>query len=282
MKILGIGFNGMLGSSLIKILSKNDNNLLITPTSDILDITDLSVVKKQICMNNPDIVINAAAYTDVDGCESNRDLAYEVNSIGPKNLAVACRQNNSKLIHISTDYVFNGEKNEPYNENDKTNPINVYGKTKLKGEKLIQETFDNYLILRTSWLYGINGNNFVKTMLKLSKLHDEISVVDDQRGSPTFTCDLAIAISELLENNHHGIYHLTNSGNCSWFEFAKNIFEIANIDVDLKPVATEEFPRPAKRPKYSVLNNDKWENTGLNPLRNYKKALNDFFSIQND
>jgi dTDP-4-dehydrorhamnose reductase len=144
---------------------------------------------------------------------------------------------------------------------------------------LIQNTIDNYIILRTSWLYGINGNNFVKTMLELSKSHDEISVVDDQRGSPTYTYDLAIAISKLLENNHHGVYHLTNSGNCSWYEFARNIFEISNIDVDLKPVTSDEFPKIARRPKYSVLNNEKWKNSGFKPLRNYKKALKAFIEL---
>lgn len=278
MRILVTGSNGMLGSDLIDVLNINKNNEIIATDSTSLDITKESTIEK-IKKYMPDIVINAAAYTDVDGCESNQNLSYKVNSFGPKNLAIACNKINSKLIHISTDYVFNGEKDKPYIENDKTEPINIYGETKLKGEELIQNTFDDYFILRTSWLYGINGNNFVKTMLELSKSHNEISVVDDQRGSPTYTYDLAIAISELLQSDHYGVYHLTNSGNCSWFEFAKNIFEIANVDVELKPVSTDEFPRAAKRPTYSVLNNAKWKNNGLNPLRNYKKALNDFIDL---
>jgi dTDP-4-dehydrorhamnose reductase len=277
MKILITGADGMLGSDLQNVLNMSKKNEIIATDLD-LDITKESVIEK-IRKCAPDIVVNVAAYTDVDGCEFNQELAYKINSIGPKNLALACKEINSKLIHISTDYVFNGEKKEPYIESDKTNPINVYGETKLKGEELIQNTFDDYFILRTSWLYGINGNNFVKTMLELSKSNNEISVVDDQRGSPTYTYDLSIAISKLLENNHYGIYHLTNSGNCSWFEFTKDIFEIANIDVDLKPVATEKFPRSAKRPKYSVLNNEKWKNKGFKPLRNYKKALNDFIDL---
>ena len=274
MKILITGADGMLGWDLNRVLSENHEMILTDIPS--LDITDLNQVKSYINRYKPDIIINSAAFTDVDGCESKEKLAYEVNSIGPKNLAIASREINSKLIHISTDYVFNGENDKPYIESDETGPINVYGETKLQGEELIRNTFDNHVILRTSWLYGINGNNFVKTMLELSKSHDEISVVDDQRGSPTYTSDLAIAISELLENDYHGTYHLTNSENCSWFEFAKEIFEISNIEVDVKPVVTDEFPRPAKRPKYSVLNNQKWKKSGLTPLRSYKEALNDF------
>ena len=274
MKILITGADGMLGWDLNRVLSENHEMILTDIPS--LDITDLNQVKSYINRYKPDIIINSAAFTDVDGCESKEKLAYEVNSIGPKNLAIASREINSKLIHISTDYVFNGENDKPYIESDETGPINVYGETKLQGEELIRNTFDNHVILRTSWLYGINGNNFVKTMLELSKSHDEISVVDDQRGSPTYTNDLAIAISELLENDYHGTYHLTNSENCSWFEFAKEIFEISNIEVDVKPVVTDEFPRPAKRPKYSVLNNQKWKKSGLTPLRSYKEALNDF------
>ena len=277
MKILLTGSSGMLGLDLNRVLNKN-HEVLATPSSS-MDITDLNQIESQISTYKPDIIINSAAYTNVDECEFNPNLAYKVNSIGAKNLAIACDKFNSKLIHISTDYVFNGENDRPYTENDKTEPINIYGETKLKGEEFIQNICDNYIILRTSWLYGINGNNFVKTMLELSKSHDEISVVEDQRGSPTYTYDLAIAIFELLKNDYSGVYHLTNRGNCSWLEFAKNIFEITGIDVDLKPVTSEEFPRAAKRPKYSVLNNEKWENAGLKPLRNYKKALNDCLII---
>ena len=278
MKILITGANGMLGSDLLNVLNSNKNNEIIATDLDTLNISKETAIE-EIRKCAPELVINVAAYTDVDGCESNRNLAFEANSIGPKNLALACTKINAPLIHISTDYVFNGEKKEPYNEEDIPNPINVYGQTKLKGETFIQETFDNYFILRTSWLYGIGGNNFVKTMLKLSKSNDEISVVDDQIGSPTFTHDLAIAISNLIESDNYGIYHLTNSGNCSWFEFAKNIFEIANIDIVLNPVTTDEFPRAAQRPKNSVLNNQKWKNHGFKPLRNYKKALSDFMEL---
>jgi len=277
MKILITGADGMLGSDLNRVL--NENHEVMPTDIPSLDITDINQVENIISSYKPNIVINSAAYTNVDECESNSKLAYEINSFAPKNLAIVCDKYNSKLIHISTDYVFNGENDKPYVESDKTEPINVYGETKLKAEELIRNTFDNYVILRTSWLYGLNGNNFVKTMVELSESHDEISVVDDQRGSPTYTHDLAIAILELLENDLNGTYHLTNSGNCTWFDFAKNIFEIANVDVDLKPVATDEFPRPAKRPKYSVLNNGKWKNDGLTPLRNYKNALNDYLTV---
>ena len=227
----------------------------------------------------PEIVINAAAYTAVDNCETDYTNAYSVNAIGPKNLAIACNKINIPLIHISTDYVFDGNKRTPLTEVDTLGPKTAYGKTKLEGEKMIQENTKKYFILRTAWLYGIHGKNFVQTMLNLSKKNNELKVVNDQIGSPTYSKDLAIAISELLNSDKYGIYHVTNKGEISWYDFSKKIFELSNINIKVNPVSTEEFPRPAPRPHYSVLSNQKWINAGFTPMRNYDEALKEYLSL---
>ena len=226
-------------------------------------------------------MVNAAAYTAVDDCETHFDEAYAVNAIGPKNLAIACKKQDIPLVHISTDYVFDGSKRTPLIETDKLGPQSAYGKTKLEGEKFIQENTDKYFILRTAWLYGLHGNNFVKTMLDLAETHDEITVVNDQIGSPTYSLDLAVAITNLLHSDKYGIYHVTNEGEISWYEFAKLIFELSNVDVNVIPVSTEEFPRPAPRPHYSVLDNKKWNASGFVPMRDYKEALGSYLSLYN-
>ena len=279
MKILITGYNGMLGSDLTEVL-KNENHELILTDVEELDITDLEQVKKMFKKEKPEAVINVAAYTDVDGCETNRELAYSVNTLGPKNLAIASNEVGTKLLHISTDYVFPGKNTKPYTEEDKTGPKSYYGLTKLQAEEFIKKNMNNYFIVRTAWLYGINGKNFVKTMLNLAKNNPEITVVNDQRGSPTFTVDLANAICELVKTDKYGIYHLTNSGDCTWYDFAKNIFELANVDVKVKPVSTDEYPTPTKRPEYSVLSNEKWNNSGFKPLQNYKNALKEYIWIE--
>ena len=278
MKILITGAYGMLGTDLREVLKNHD--VLATGSKD-LDITDKEKCIDFISKNRPEIVINAAAYTAVDDCETNYDDAYAVNAIGPRNLAIACNEIDIPLVHISTDYVFDGTKTTPLIEKDKLGPKSAYGKTKLEGERLIQENTDKYFILRTAWLYGLYGGNFVKTMLELAQSHDEITVVNDQIGSPTFSLDLAMAIVELLDSDKYGIYHLTNDGECSWYDFAKEIFKISGIDVKVIPVSTEEFPRPAPRPHYSVLSNKKWKASGFVPMRDYKEALNQFISLYN-
>lgn len=278
MKILITGAYGMLGSDLREVLKNHE--LIVTGSKD-LDITDEGDVIDFIDENSPDIVINAAAYTAVDDCETNYDEAYAVNAIGPKNLAVACKKQGIPLVHISTDYVFDGSKRTPLLENDPLGPQSAYGKTKLEGEKFIQEYADKYFILRTAWLYGLHGNNFVQTMLSLAENHDEITVVDDQIGSPTYSLDLAVSIANLLNSDKYGIYHLTNEGECSWYEFSKRIFELSNVDVKVLPVTTEEFPRPAPRPHYSVLSNQKWIKAGFPPMRKYEEALSDYLSLYN-
>ncbi|WP_407461663.1 dTDP-4-dehydrorhamnose reductase [Methanobrevibacter sp.] len=278
MKILITGAYGMLGSDLREVLKNQE--LIVTGSKD-LDITDEEKVVEFVCENSPELVINAAAYTAVDDCETHYDDAYAVNALGPKNLAIACNKLDIPLVHISTDYVFDGTKRTPLIEADKLGPQSAYGKTKLAGEEFIQENTDKYFILRTAWLYGLHGNNFVKTMLDLAENHDEITVVDDQVGSPTYSFDLAVAITNLLFSDKYGIYHVTNEGECSWYEFAKLIFELSNIDVKVVPVTTEEFPRPAPRPHYSVLNNKKWNSSGFVPMRTYQEALSEYLSLYN-
>lgn len=276
MKILITGAYGMLGSDLREVLKSHE--LIATGSGD-LDITDKETVIKFIRDNSPEFVINAAAYTAVDDCETHYDDAYAVNATGPENLAIACSELDIPLVHISTDYVFDGSKTTPLLEDDKLGPQSAYGKTKLEGEKLIQENCKKFFILRTAWLYGVNGANFVATMLNLSKEHDEVAVVYDQVGSPTFSLDLARAISQLLNSDKYGIYHLTNQGECSWCEFSRYIFKSAGVDIKVNPVTTEEFPRPAPRPSYSVLSNEKWINAGFKPMRSYNEALEEYLRM---
>jgi dTDP-4-dehydrorhamnose reductase len=280
MKILITGYKGMLGSDLVETLKNEDKHELILTDIDDLDIANFNRVDEFLKKEKPELIINVAAYTDVDGCETNRDLAFNVNSIGPKNLAIVSNEINAKLLHISTDYVFSGDSLKFYHEDDETGPNSYYGETKLQAELFIKENTDNYFIIRTAWLYGFNGKNFVKTMVQLAKTNDKITVVNDQHGSPTFTKDLAIAISELIKTDKYGIYHVTNSDNCTWYEFAKQIFELANINVNVVPVTTEEYPTPARRPEYSVLSNEKWENAGFKSLRSYKDALKSYMELE--
>lgn len=277
MKILITGSNGMLGQDLITELA--DKHIVIAASSKILDITDKNKVLDYVKAIKPDIIINAAAYTDVDGCETNIEKAYAVNGEGVRNLSLACKENDIPLIHISTDYVFKGDSDTPRLETDELGPLSVYGKSKLEGEKAITEILDKYFILRTAWLYGYNGGNFPKTMLELAKNHDKLTVVYDEVGTPTYTPDLAKAIGELLDSDKYGIYHLTNSDYTSWYDFAKLIFEIAGMDVEVEPVTASEFARAASRPNYSVLSNEKWINSGFTPLRSYKEAIKDYIGL---
>lgn len=277
MKILITGSNGMLGHDLREVLK--DNHDLVLTTSKTLDITDKKQVMDFIGDSKPDIVINSAAYTDVDGCEENKDLAYAVNGEGVLNLALACREVDCALLHISTDYVFDGTARDPIAEDGEIGPISVYGKSKLEGEKAILEILDKYFIVRTAWLYGINGRNFPKTMLELAENHSEITVVYDEVGTPTYTPDLAYGISQLIETDKYGTYHLTNSGSCSWCEFSRLIFEIADKDVKVIPVTASEFARPAPRPSYSVLENKNWIDNGFKPLRDYKEAIKEYIEL---
>lgn len=272
MKILVTGAKGMLGNDLLSILALKHQ---VTGLDiEELDITDLDKTTKSLKLLAPDVVINSAAYTNVDACESNIDLAYRVNSLGPRNLAVACNQIGAALVQLSTDYVFPGTSSEPYREDDPTGPISIYGKSKLAGENNIRTLTNRFYIVRTSWLFGQNGPNFIKTILRLAGERDLLTVVDDQTGSPTYTGDLAQAIAKLIETNAYGSYHLTNSGTCTWYQFTKEILQEAGITgVEVKPITTGEFNRPAPRPAYSVMDNQNWRLLGFEPLRSYKEAL---------
>ena len=262
MKILITGANGMLASSVRKRLA-NGNELICTDVSD-LDITDLEAVKNKVAEIHPEYIINCAAYTAVDKAEDNYDIADKINGDGPKNLAIAAKQQDAVLIHISTDYVFNGELDveKAYKEEDEVGPVTVYGKTKLHGEQGVQENTDKYYIFRTAWLYG-DGNNFVRTMLKLGKTKEELNVVADQHGSPTYAEDLANIIAEAIEKNiPYGIYHTTNQEFTTWYDFTKKIFELANISCKVNPVSTKKYIeimniKQAKRPKNSQLSKEK-------------------------
>ena len=256
MKILITGANGMLAKA---VKEKFANETLILTDSNELDITVEKSVMEKVKEINPEYVINCAAYTAVDKAEEDKELAKKVNSLGVENLAKACRNTGATLIHVSTDYVFDGKLdiNKVYREDDKTGPVTVYGITKLSGEQKLIENCDKYYIFRTAWLYG-EGNNFVRTMLKLGSEKKEINVVSDQHGSPTYTEDLANIIYQAIEKKiPYGIYHATNQGYTTWYDFTKEIFKKANCNCRVNPVTSEQFVRPAKRPKNSMLSKDK-------------------------
>ncbi|MEV5027361.1 dTDP-4-dehydrorhamnose reductase [Paenibacillus sp. LPE1-1-1.1] len=271
MKIVITGANGQLGRELSE---------WTTGTAEIigfgrheLDITSLPACRNLFALHQPDVVIHCAAYTAVDKAESEPDEAFRVNAAGTRNVAVAAREVGAKLCYISTDYVFDGTGTTPYNEYDKTNPLTVYGKSKFAGEQLVQTLYDRYYIVRTSWVFGKYGNNFVKTMLKLAEERDQLKVVADQIGSPTYTYDLAEFLLELVHTDYYGIYHASNSGTCSWYDFAQAIFEESGSKIILEPCTTAEFPRPAPRPAYSVMDHSAMRSNGFNVLRPWREAL---------
>lgn len=278
MKVLITGANGMLAKAVIK---RFENEELILAGSKELDITNSEKVKEFVKDCKPDVIINCAAYTAVDKAEEDLELARKVNADGPKNLATAAKENDCKLVHISTDYVFDGNLSleETYKEDDPKAPETVYGVTKLQGEENIEENMEKYYIFRTAWLYG-DGNNFVRTMTKVAlgkkDLPQEerfVTVVADQYGSPTYAVDLAQYIYETLEKEiPYGIYHATNEGFTTWYEFTKEIYKILGIKCEVRPVTTEEFPRPAKRPTNSKLCKEKLKKTGIN-IHKWQDAL---------
>ncbi|MGM0880084.1 MAG: dTDP-4-dehydrorhamnose reductase [Bacillota bacterium] len=278
MKVLVTGASGQLGKDMVEYLLAAGYDALGFGRGE-LDVTNYEQVNKLINETKPDVIIHTAAYTKVDLAETEVDVSYEINAYGTRNLAVAAEKIGAKLVYVSTDYVFNGEGNEPYDEFQETRPINVYGKSKLAGEQYVQQFHSQYFIVRTSWVYGKHGNNFVKTMLKLAQERDSLSVVSDQVGCPTYTRDLAACITDLIGTEKYGIYHVSNSGNCSWYEFAKSIFELSGSKVDVRPITTDEFPRPAKRPSYSVFQHKALARNGFQEMRHWKDALADFLRV---
>lgn len=277
MKILITGAKGMMGSDLMKVISQKKEYNLIGATRNDFDITDYSQTLQFLKDKRPDIVIHAAAYTKVDDCESHSETAYKVNETGTKNIASGCKDINAKLICISTDYIFNGRKNTPYLENDMPEPLSVYGDSKLKGEKAVQDILNDFIIVRTSWLFGRNGNNFISAILKQAEKTKTIKVVNDQTGSPTYTIDLSHAIEKLISCNAKGIFNITNSGECSWYQFAKKILELAGIKgVDVVPITSEELKRPARRPAYSILDCSKFKSVTNYNMRHWEESLKDY------
>lgn len=275
LKIALIGSTGMLGIDVNAAL-KGVNFLIKNFNSNNLDISDAKKVYESLSVFKPDYIINCAAYTDVDGAETEKEKADAVNNIGVQNLADAALALGSRIVQISTDYVFDGTKKTPYIEDDIPNPINEYGLSKLRGEESLKNSGASYIILRTSWLYGKNGKNFVNTILKLADSNKKIEVVDDQLGSPTYTKDIAYAISEIIikDNSKNEIYHLTNGGVASWYKYAVeiiNVFKRKNCEII--PVPSNKFVRPAKRPVYSVLDNSKIKEDYDIELRPWKDAL---------
>lgn len=250
--VVVLGAGGMLATALVDALEDQELHY-VALSEKTLDITYEGRVAVLLKGLNPRVIINAAAYTDVDGAEKDRDLAFEVNGTSAGNVATIADGIGAKVIQISTDYVFDGRKGTPYLPDDKVGPISVYGESKLEGERLVRRATEDHLIVRTAWLYGSSGNNFVTTMLDLGSARDTLNVVDDQCGAPTYTRHLAKGIVLLMNKGISGTCHLTNSGECSWYQFAKEIFRQSRIDVQVNPVSTEAFPRPASRPRYSIL-----------------------------
>lgn len=287
MKILITGAKGQLGTQLLNILKKGKSEIgnlniayknaeIIGIDMDDLDISNLNQVKEYLNIARPDVIINSAAYTNVDGCEANIDLAFKANTIGPRNLAIASEEIGAKLIHISTDYVFSGSGLVPYKEYDLTNPQSVYGKTKLQGEDYVKQFSSKHFIVRTAWLYGYNGNNFVKTIMKAAKEKGELDVVDDQRGNPTNAEDLAHHLLKLALSEEYGVYHCTGEGECSWYDFAVKIVELSRINCIVNPIKSDKLNRAAKRPTFSSLDNMMLRCTIGNEMRKWENALEAF------
>jgi len=287
MKILITGCNGQLGSELKKILASDVSELGPIPSVfdraeldciDVqeLDITDLTETLSYVDKSMPDLIINCAAYTNVDGCESHQDDAFKVNALGPRNLAVAAERAGAKFIHISTDYVFPGDGTVPYREYDLPQPKSAYGITKLAGEKYVQSFCTRWFIVRTAWLYGYNGKNFVKTIMRAAREKGRLKVVNDQRGNPTNAADLAYHLLKIAATEEYGIYHCTGNGECSWFDFASKIVEYAGINAAVEPGTSDEYPSPTKRPAYSALDHMMLRCTVGDEMRPWDEALRFF------
>ena len=280
-KILVTGCNGQLGRAIRKEYENEQITFINTDVIEAegiiaLDITDIDQVMRLIKSEKPDVIINCAAHTNVDACEKQCDLAYKINAIGPRNLSIAASEVNAKMIHVSTDYVFEGNGQKPYTEFDMPNPVSAYGKTKLEGERFVQQFADRYFILRTAWLYG-DGKNFVKTMLRLAETHDEVSVVCDQLGTPTSAVELAKMIHYLEGTDNYGLFHATCEGDTNWAVFAEEIFKLAGKNVKVNHVTSEQYaqmnPASANRPAYSILDNYMLRLTSEYKMADWKDAL---------
>jgi dTDP-4-dehydrorhamnose reductase len=273
MKILVTGYNGQLGYDVVKV-GQRQGLEMIGSTSRELDITDRLRVQDFMNEIKPDAIIHCAAYTAVDNAEDDKEKSWDVNVKGTKNLAEAAKSIKSKFMYISTDYVYDGKGTIPYKETDKPNPSGYYGLTKYEGEKVVQSLFENFFIVRISWVFGINGNNFIKTMLRLAETRKELNVVADQYGSPTYTLDLSKLLIEMVQSEKYGIYHASNEGFCSWADFATEIYRLAEKKVSVSPITTAQYPTRAIRPKNSRMSKQKLVENGFKSLPSWQDALN--------
>lgn len=272
MRILVTGVKGQLGFDVVNELEKRGHTAIGVDVDE-MDITDAEAVEKEMKADNLDAVIHCAAYTAVDAAEDNREICMRVNADGTRNIARVCKELGLKMVYISTDYVFDGKGERPWEPDDARNPLNVYGESKYQGELAVEECLDKYFIVRIAWVFGVNGKNFIKTMLKLAENHKEINVVNDQTGSPTYTYDLAVLLVDMVETEKYGRYHATNEGLCTWYEFAKEIFKQAGLDVKVNPVSSEEFPAKAERPHNSRMDKSKLTDNGFALLPTWQDAL---------
>ena len=279
--ILVTGSTGQLGSDVVKELLKRGYSTL-SPNRSEFNLCSEDSIRNYILNSNCEAIVHCAAYTQVDKAEDEKDLCIKINATATKHIVKCAKILDIPMIYISTDYVFDGTKDGEYTENDETNPINIYGESKLAGEKYVQEILDKYYIVRTSWVFNINGKNFIETMLRLSKANNQLSIVNDQIGSPTYTKDLSRLLVDMLETSKYGLYHATNEGYCSWYEFANTIFKLANINIDIKAINSNENASRAKRPLNSKLSKDKLIEYGFKPLPHWEDALKDYLIRRRD
>ncbi len=272
MKVFVTGVKGQLGFDVVNELRGRGIEAVGVDIEE-MDITDAAAVRRVITEAAPDAVIHCAAYTAVDAAEDNEEICRKVNADGTRNIANVCKELDIKMIYISTDYVFDGKGTRPWEPDDERHPLNIYGQTKYEGELAVQSALDKYFIVRIQWVYGVNGKNFVKTMLRLAETNTRINVVNDQFGSPTFTFDLAKLLADMVVTDKYGIYHAANDGICTWYEFACEIFKQAGIDIETVPVSSAEFPAKAKRPENSRMNQDKLTENGFERLPSWQDAL---------
>ena len=277
MKVLVTGTKGQLGYDVVNELEKRGHTAVAVDIEE-MDITDAVSVERVITEAEVEAVIHCAAYTAVDAAEDNVEICRRVNAEGTKNIAKVCKKLDLKMIYISTDYVFDGEGERPWEPDDERHPLNVYGQTKYEGELAVEKYLEKYFIVRIAWVFGVNGKNFIKTMLKLSETNDELNVVDDQVGSPTYTYDLAVLLVDMVESDKYGRYHATNEGLCTWYEFAKEIFRQAGVEVKVNPVTSDMFPAKAKRPKNSRMSKEKLDANGFHRLPTWQDALERYLS----
>ncbi len=272
MKLLVTGVKGQLGHDVVKECEKRGITAIGVDIEE-MDITDAAACEKVIKEAKVDAVIHCAAYTAVDAAEDNTELCRKINAEGTENIVKVCRELNIKMMYFSTDYVFNGKGDRPWKTDDERSPLNVYGQTKYEGELAVENSLEKYFILRIAWVFGVNGKNFIKTMLRLGKEKGAVSVVNDQIGSPTYTADLAVLAVDMIQTDKYGTYHATNEGLCSWYEFACQIFNEANMDVKVTPVSSDAFPAKANRPSNSRMDKSKLTENGFSPLPGWQDAL---------